>query len=64
MKSIFYQEVGMNKLNDDQIESIKCEICDHYCKFPEEYLEKYDDSNEANEAVMSEVCIKCPLNKL
>lgn len=50
-----------------QLEDIKSDICDNYCKWPQIYSErqvwfqKYEDSSEA---LWSEKCANCPLNKL
>ena len=38
------------------IEKVAGEICDHYCRFPEAYLEE--------ERMHEEKCDKCPLNEL
>lgn len=40
------------------------EVCDNYCKYPEQYLRKYKNEDEAIERLCSERCEKCPLNKL
>ena len=50
--------------HDRTIESIKEEICDHYCKMPEFYLSQYKDPDEAHEVMVNECCTKCPLERL
>lgn len=40
------------------IEEVCDEICTHYCKWPDNW------TDEANELCDSEVCAKCPLNRL
>lgn len=37
------------------------DMCDKYCKYPEEYVQKYGADDER---MYGEVCDKCPLNKL
>lgn len=50
-----------------QLEDIKADICDNYCKWPHIYSErqvwfqKYEDSFDA---LCNEKCANCPLNKL
>lgn len=41
------------------------EICDHYCKWPEQYTKTVLGEKETNEdALITEKCDKCPLNRL
>lgn len=40
------------------------EICDGYCKYPDEYRERYKDPDEAQERMAIERCENCPLNKI
>ena len=40
------------------------EICDNYCKWPEQYRKKYKNEDEAVERLLCEKCDKCCLNKL
>ena len=42
-------------MTTQEIEEIKEDICDNYCKYPTEY--------EDNE-ILEMVCNRCPLNKL
>lgn len=44
----------LNKV-DEEIEEIKSEICDHYCKHTEQWKAGED---------IEEICDKCPLNRL
>lgn len=50
-------------MNSD-VEKIKEEMCDHYCKMPEWYLANYKDPDEAHEVMVNECCTKCPLERL
>ena len=45
-------------------ETIKEEMCNHYCKMPEFYLLQYKDPDEAHEIMVNECCAKCPLERL
>ena len=38
--------------------------CRDYCKYPDEYLAKIKDVDEAQETMIDEVCSKCPLSRL
>ena len=42
------------------LEEVKTEICNKYCKFPEEW----DEEKEGCELCESDVCANCPLNRL
>lgn len=44
-----------------QIEEVAEEMCNHYCKYPEQWDPEEHDGQELFE---SEICINCPLNKL
>ena len=46
------------------IEQIKEEMCDRFCKWPTEYLSLIKDPDKANERMINEICIDCPLDKL
>ena len=46
------------KTVSQQIEDIKTEMCDHYCKYPGIWDE--DDGELAD----SEICANCPLGRL
>jgi len=56
----------MSKLKDivSQIEEIKEDICDNYCKFPQEYSLKYEDSEIGHDVMIDDVCSECPLCRL
>ncbi len=44
----------------EQIESVKEDICNHYCKYPNEW----DEKKEGIELCDSDICRDCPLNRL
>lgn len=46
------------------IQEVKEEMCDHFCKYPEWYLMNYEDSEEAHDTMVEEMCSECPLNRL
>lgn len=39
-------------------------MCDLYCKFPDEYLSKYKDPQDAMDAMNAECCADCPIFKI
>lgn len=41
-----------------KLQQIKTEICDYYCKFPDQY------SADDQYLIQENECIKCPLNQL
>ena len=43
----------------DQVEKAKEEICDKYCKYPEQW-----DEEEKGETLEDAICRECPLNKI
>ncbi len=45
---------------DRIIEEVKIEICDNYCR----YTKEWDEEKEGIELYASEICEKCPLNRL
>jgi len=47
-----------------QLEKIAEEICDNYCKFPQEYNSRTDDPDKNWELLSKEKCENCPLNKM
>lgn len=47
----------------EQIEKIKEDICDGYCKYPEQTRKEHKDAEEAYEALL-EKCGHCPLCRL
>lgn len=44
----------------EQIESIKEQMCNDYCKYPE----SWDAEEHGCELYDSDICINCPLNRL
>ena len=54
--------VTVQDINENLIEEIKQQICDHYCKYPGEYKAK--DSILDMQDMINEVCDSCPLNAL
>lgn len=44
----------------EQIEEIKEDICNNYCKYPD----TWDEQKEGCELIDSEHCQNCPLNRL
>lgn len=51
----------MSNLMDSVTENVKARICDHYCKYPEQYKVKGDTDIDR---MLNEVCESCPLNVL
>lgn len=50
----------MDKSITEQIEEIKAQICDHFCKYPEQW----DEEKEEIPLWESEICENCPLTRL
>lgn len=50
----------MARLSEDELEDIKTDICDNYCKYPL----TWDEEAEGMELCESEICEDCPLNRL
>lgn len=46
------------------VERIKEEICDNYCKYPARFLMIHKDPDKAHEAMLDEKCMDCPLELL
>lgn len=44
-----------------QLEAIASEICDHYCKFPDQYYIDADNEDVYTEKLVTEHCNMCPL---
>ena len=42
------------------LEEVKNDICNKYCKWPEEW----DEEKEGIELCESDICANCPLNRL
>lgn len=43
-----------------QLEEISNEICNNYCKYPEQW----DEEKEGCELIDSDICLNCPLGRL
>ena len=50
----------VRELLDTTIEEVWKEMCDDYCRYPREW----DEEKEGQELYTSEICEKCPLNRL
>ena len=48
----------------EQLDYIKEQICDDYCKYPEDCRSFIKDPDEAWEYLMRTHCATCPLNEL
>ena len=59
------KEGQMSKMKDMaiRIEELKEDICDNYCKYPEDFRCRYPNSDYAQEIMWQEVCQDCPLNE-
>lgn len=44
-----------------QLEQIASEICDHYCKWPDQYFQTNDNEDAYAETLVEEKCMMCPL---
>lgn len=44
----------------DILEEVKTEMCNNYCKWPDQWNEE----KEGMDLIDSDQCINCPLNKL
>lgn len=40
------------------------ELCQEFCKYPDEYFSLYDDGEEAEERLAIEKCEICPLTRM
>lgn len=49
-------------LNEILIEEVKAQVCDHYCRYPDEYKTHENDANW--ERMIEEKCVDCPLTAL
>ena len=47
-----------------QLEEIAGIMCRNYCKWPTIYRLDYADPDQANEHMLDEKCVDCPLNRL
>jgi hypothetical protein len=48
----------------EQLEALREDICDNYCKFPGEVRSKYTDIDKATEQLVLEHCDGCPFMEL
>lgn len=53
----------MDKTITQQLEDIKEQMCDKYCRFPELSRNTASDADEAFEWLMHNCCDKCPMNE-
>lgn len=56
-------------IESKNVEEIKSEMCDRYCKYPNYYHElvlrdMIRDDAEANEKMLQDICSECPLTRL
>lgn len=54
--------MALAELFQEDIEEIKEQICDNYCKYPEQY--KVNDEEFGFDQMQDEVCVDCPLCRL
>ena len=47
-----------------QLEEIAEKVCHDYCKYPDEYRERYQDPDIAYEVMLQEQCENCILLKI
>jgi len=40
------------------------DVCDHYCRYPQVYMTRYNDADDAAYYMVEEVCQNCPLERL
>lgn len=52
--------MGKVKELEKTVEEVKEKMCDHYCKYPEQYKRTVDGIND----LVGTVCRNCPLNRL
>ena len=58
-----FEELKEKKVDVSKIiEAVKFEMCDHYCKYPNQYQADIDDVNFAR--MITEKCDECPLDYL
>ena len=51
---------SLRELTEEYIEDVCQEICECYCKYPEQW----DEEKEGMELIESDICQNCPLNRL
>ena len=45
----------------NQLEQIASEICDRYCKWPDQYFQTNENEDIRTEKLVEEKCMMCPL---
>lgn len=55
---------NMRDSSSGKVDDIIAAICEKYCRYPDEYLAKFHDPDDALDAQLKEVCDKCPLSEL
>ena len=66
-RSNYYKTIKgrmMFMLITDVLNEIAGKFCDEYCKFNEEYKEKYGDTDDYMEKLCNEKCETCPVMKI
>lgn len=48
----------------EMLQEIAETMCDGYCKWPNEYLSRFKDPEDANEVMLEEKCGSCPMGRL
>ena len=48
----------------EKMEQIKEQMCDNYCKYPNQYYLAHEDPEEGFEEMLRDICENCPLNDL
>ena len=48
----------------EEIEKIKEEVCDGYCKWPDIYLARYEDPDIAHDVMLETECPDCPMCRI
>ena len=48
----------------EEIEKIKEEVCDGYCKWPDIYLARYEDPDRAHDVMLETECPDCPMCRI
>lgn len=54
----------MDKTVTQIMEQVKNDICDNYCKYPEWSKKFFKDTDKADEFLLNEICLDCPLKRL
>ena len=54
----------MNETVTQQIDEVKKDMCEQYCRWPIAYKRDYKDSEQAFERCLKDKCGDCPLNRL